>query len=146
MENVHFEEPSGLELVRKLKSQVVQWKGNVSPRRVKGHKRRCGVRRGCTVSSCRLGKAPGDTAHSQSAACLVSKEWAVFQPLCIPSARHLCARHDSISIYAGPVERSPSYVDCYWSSGRKQSHRWILIASSKIMVLKPDCIGITREL
>lgn len=50
MENVNFEEPSGLELVRKLKSEIVQWKGNVSPRSVKGHKHRCGVRRGCAVS------------------------------------------------------------------------------------------------
>lgn len=123
MESVHFEEPSGLGLVRKLKSQIVQWKGHVSPCRVKGHKHRCGVRRGCTVSSCKLKKVPGDTAQGQSAACLVSKEWAVFQPLFIPSARHLCARHNSISIHGGPVERSPRYVGCYWSSGRKHSHR-----------------------
>lgn len=121
MENVHFEEPSGLELVRKLKSQIVQWKGNVSPCRVKGHKHRCSVRRGCTVSSCKLEKVPGDTAQSQSAACLPSKEWAVFQPLFIPSARHLCARRNTISVYGGPVERSLRYVDRYWSSGRKCS-------------------------
>lgn len=121
MENVHFEEPSGLELVRKLKSQIVQWKGNVPPCRVKGHKHRCGVRRGCTVSSRKLEKVPGDTAQSQSAACLLSKEWAVFQPLFIPFAKHLCGRHNSVSIYDCPMERSPRHVDCYWSSGRKFS-------------------------
>lgn len=120
MENVHFEEPSGLELVRKLKSQTVQWKGNVSLCRVKGHKHRHSVRRGCTVSSCKLEKVPGDIAQSQSATCLLCRVGCVSPPI-YSFARHLCAWHNSISIYGGPVERSLRYIDHYWSSDRKCS-------------------------
>lgn len=80
MENINFEEASGLELVRKLKSEnSLMERQCVSKQGEKTVQMQCHASSYCCFVqiSKRSSLRPGDTAVSQSADCLASKEWAI---------------------------------------------------------------------